>query len=195
MRGGGPRPRSSSNSNRRIHFGIGEPFQNACALPKVRHEGAERRSRLTDWKQPCCMRDGGGPSGDGLQDQFPNHPALRGDEIPGGERIGKRRGRPRQVRIGKANASEPPMSCRKVYRCHRNQVTGRGLGISPAGTCLLAGRWPADRRREPGSGFHAERGNLALRCKGRSPRGRNPEDPSTDAERRGGSARSSVEAW
>ena len=44
------------------------------------------------------MEDGGGPSGDGLQDQFPNHPALRGDEIPGGERIGKRRARP--VRCG-----------------------------------------------------------------------------------------------
>jgi len=40
------------------------------------------------------MEDGGGPSGDGLQDQFPNHPTLLGDEIPGGERIGKRRARP-----------------------------------------------------------------------------------------------------
>ena len=38
------------------------------------------------------MEDGGGPPEDGLQDQFSNHPALRGDEIPGGERIGKRRG-------------------------------------------------------------------------------------------------------
>ena len=38
------------------------------------------------------MEDGGGPPEDGLQDQFSNHPALRGDEIPGGERIGERRG-------------------------------------------------------------------------------------------------------
>jgi hypothetical protein len=38
------------------------------------------------------MEDGGGPPEDGLQDQFSNHPALRGDEIPGGERIGKRQG-------------------------------------------------------------------------------------------------------
>jgi hypothetical protein len=38
------------------------------------------------------MEDGGGPPEDGLQDQFSNHPALLGDEIPGGERIGKRQG-------------------------------------------------------------------------------------------------------
>jgi hypothetical protein len=69
------------------------------------------------------MEDGGGPPEDGLQDQFSNHPALRGDEIPGGERIGKRRGYPRQVRAGKANASEPLMSCRKVHNCHRKQTT------------------------------------------------------------------------
>ena len=50
------------------------------------------------------MEDGGGPPEDGLQDQFSNHPALRGDEIPGGERIGKRRKRFRQVGARKANA-------------------------------------------------------------------------------------------
>ena len=69
------------------------------------------------------MEDGGGPPEDGLQDQFSNHPALRGDEIPGGERIGKRRGYPRQVRARKANASEPLMSCRKLHNCHRKQTT------------------------------------------------------------------------
>ncbi len=40
------------------------------------------------------MRDGGGPPGDGLQDQFSNRPTLRGDEIPGGERIGEKAGVP-----------------------------------------------------------------------------------------------------
>jgi hypothetical protein len=69
------------------------------------------------------MEDGGGPPEDGLQDQFSNHPALRGDEIPGGERIGKRRGYPRQVRARKANASEPLMSCRKLHNCHRKQTS------------------------------------------------------------------------
>src|ERR1035437_1402949 len=28
-------------------------------------------------QQPCCMEDGGRPSGGGLQDQPSNHPALR----------------------------------------------------------------------------------------------------------------------
>ena len=28
------------------------------------------------------MEDGGGPSGNELQDQFPNHPALRGGWLP-----------------------------------------------------------------------------------------------------------------
>jgi len=37
------------------------------------------------------MRDGGRPSGGGLQDQPSNYPALLGDKIPGGERTGKRR--------------------------------------------------------------------------------------------------------
>ena len=37
------------------------------------------------------MEDGGGPPGDGLQDQFSNHPALRGDEIPGGGQEGERK--------------------------------------------------------------------------------------------------------
>ena len=36
------------------------------------------------------MEDGGGPPEDGLQDQFSNRPALRGDEIPGGERTGEK---------------------------------------------------------------------------------------------------------
>jgi hypothetical protein len=69
------------------------------------------------------MEDGGGPPEDGLQDQSSNHPALRGDEIPGGERIGKRREVSRQVRTRKANESEPLMSCRKLHNCHRNQTS------------------------------------------------------------------------
>ena len=69
------------------------------------------------------MEDGGGPREDGLQDQFSNHPALRGDEIPGGEQIGKRRERSRQVRARKVNASEPLKSCRKLHNCHRDQTT------------------------------------------------------------------------
>ena len=68
------------------------------------------------------MRDGGWPSEDGLQDQFSNRPTLRGDKSPGGERIGKSRGAPRQVGARKANASEPLMSCRNTSRRDRNQA-------------------------------------------------------------------------
>ena len=81
------------------------------------------------------MEDGGGPPGDGLQDQFSNHPTLRGDEIPGGERIGRRRGEPRQVRARKANASEPLMSCRNGHNCHRKQIA--------CGICEEVQRGPA----------------------------------------------------
>jgi len=136
----------------------------------VRHDGADRRS--TDQiEAACCMRDGGRPSGNGLQDQFSNRPSLRGDEIPGSEQIGEKAGLdPVRYESGRANASEPLMSCRKRLRCHRNQASFRCLGQSPAGACLRAGWWPADRWREPGSGFHVERGNLALRCQGSNPR-------------------------
>jgi len=40
-------------------------------------------------QQPCCMEDGGRPFECGLQDQPFNRPALRGDQLPGGERSGK----------------------------------------------------------------------------------------------------------
>ena len=81
------------------------------------------------------MKDGGRPPEEGLQDQFSNHPALRGDEIPGGERIGKRRGYPRQVRARKANASEPLMSCRNAHNRHRKQIA--------CGVCEEVQRGPA----------------------------------------------------
>ena len=41
-------------------------------------------------RQPCCVKDGGWPSGCELPDQLPNRPALLGDKVPGGERTGKR---------------------------------------------------------------------------------------------------------
>jgi hypothetical protein len=62
---------------------------------------------------PCYTRDGGRPSGDGLQDQSSKHPTLRGAKNPGGERIGEKAEIFRQVRIRKANVSEPSMRCRE----------------------------------------------------------------------------------
>jgi hypothetical protein len=47
---------------------------------------AEAGGRNVDRMQhPCCMEDGGSPSGGGLQDQHLNHPALLGVKLPGGE--------------------------------------------------------------------------------------------------------------
>ena len=43
--------------------------------------------------------------------------------------------------------------------------------MSPGGACLWPGWRPALRRRERGSGSCVERGNLSLRCKGRTPSG------------------------
>jgi hypothetical protein len=39
-------------------------------------------------------------------------------------------------------------------------------GISPAGACILAGRQPVQRRRDPVTGSCAERGNLCHDAKG-----------------------------
>ena len=42
-------------------------------------------------------------------------------------------------------------------------------------------------------GFDKEHRNLSFRCEGRNPGGRRRKDPSTDAEHRGGDARSRKE--
>lgn len=59
------------------------------------------------------MRDEGRSLGLGLQGRGSNHLKLRRHNGRGGERSGKRRGEPRQVRAGKANVSEPLTTCRK----------------------------------------------------------------------------------
>jgi hypothetical protein len=63
----------------------------ACASPKCAMTAEAGGRNVDRMQQPCCMEDGGRPSGGGLQDQPSNHPALRGDKLPGGERTGKRR--------------------------------------------------------------------------------------------------------
>ncbi len=59
------------------------------------------------------MRDEGGPLGTGRQGQVSNHRMLLRHNGRGGERFGKGGTRFHQVRIGKANESEPLMTCRK----------------------------------------------------------------------------------
>src|ERR1700722_18802587 len=62
------------------------------------------------------------------------------------------------------------MFCRKTLNRHRNQADLAAWDKS-SGSLLIGWTVPADKRREPGSGFHAEHGNLALRCKGSDPSG------------------------
>src|ERR1700739_2017575 len=63
-------------------------------------------------------------------------------------------------------------------------------GISSGEPCSLPARHPACRRREAQPGSCTERENLSLRCQGRRPSGANRKDQSTEAEHRGGAARS-----
>src|SRR6516165_5181681 len=63
-------------------------------------------------------------------------------------------------------------------------------GISSGEPRSLPERHPACRRREAQPGSCTERENLSLRCQGRRPSGAHRKDQSTEAEHRGGAARS-----
>lgn len=63
--------------------------------------------------QPCCTGDEGRPLEIGRQRQVSNHRLLLQPNGCGGERVGKGGARLHQVCSGKANASEPLMTCRK----------------------------------------------------------------------------------
>src|SRR5271155_496303 len=63
-------------------------------------------------------------------------------------------------------------------------------GISSGEPWSLPERHPACRRREAQPGSCTERENLSLRCQGRRPSGTHRKDQSTEAEHRGGAARS-----
>ena len=66
-------------------------------------------------------------------------------------------------------------------------------GISLEDVLRLTKRHPAYRRREARPGFRTERENLFSDAKGQATSGSNREGESTEARRRGGAARSSVE--
>src|SRR5437660_6329194 len=63
-------------------------------------------------------------------------------------------------------------------------------GISSGDALILPERHPACRRREPQPGSCTERENLSSDAKGEIASGSNCEDQRTDAEHRGGAARS-----
>src|SRR6266481_6854171 len=70
---------------------------------------------------------------------------------------------------------------------------GHSSGISLGDALRLPKRQPAWRRREAQPGSCMERENLSSDAKGEAASGSNREGESTDAEHRGGAARSSEE--
>ena len=64
-------------------------------------------------RQAMSVRDEGRPLGAGLRRQAPNYLERLGSRAPVVSVKEKGTARPCQVRIGKANASEPPTKCRK----------------------------------------------------------------------------------
>nr|WP_244191142.1 reverse transcriptase domain-containing protein [Prosthecochloris sp. ZM] len=151
-----------------------------------------RRSGRKPVMQPCCTRDGGGPSGIAVQAEIPNHLLLlhlRGVVV---SEPGKGGIRSCQIRFVESNANEPLMNCRK----RRDDVkTGReSLAREKSGRNLFTDRMA--------SGIKAARTRVRLLCGTWEPvtpmlRERRKERPSkrlsTDAVYRGGVLCSSVE--
>jgi len=97
-----------------------------------------RRSGRKPVMQPCCTRDGGGPSGIAVQAEIPNHLLLlhlRGVVV---SEPGKGGIRSCQIRFVESNANEPLMNCRK----RRDDVkTGReSLAREKSGKNLFTDR-------------------------------------------------------
>jgi hypothetical protein len=117
---------------------------------------------------------GVGPPKTGYRTSFQTTPSCLGIRAQVVSVAGKGETRSRQVWIRKANESEPLMNCRKRRDVIETKLQLLAWDKVWGATYLLPRWWPAERRREPSLGFHAERGNLALRCQGRSSRGSPP---------------------
>lgn len=141
----------------------------------------------------CCTADEGGPLEVGLLGQASNRVELRRLNGWGGER--RRNGATKIASgvIAKANASEPLMTCRKVYRRHRN----RGVWLTRDEAQRMPADWLGGVRHEGGaSAIEAVVRNVGTcrpDAKGAVQVGSPDEDLSTDAGRRGGAVRSSDE--
>jgi hypothetical protein len=138
----------------------------------VRHEGAERRPR---WSPNCsyaAQKMRVGPSGSACRSRSQTALELLGSKAPVVSVQGKGATGSHQVRTRKTNESEPPLKCRKrrdvIESRPQSLACDKAWGIPVY--CPSGGRH--ERRREPGLGFCAERGNLSPRCEGRTPSGR-----------------------
>ena len=98
--------------------------------------------------------------------------------------------RSRQARLREASASEPPMKCRKRIRRCRN----RGLTLPPGSARENPEACPSGIRHVGGAKLNQALVRNVRTCrsdaKGRRPSGAHRKDQSTEAEHRGGAARS-----
>jgi hypothetical protein len=143
-------------------------------------------------RQAMCVRDEGRPLGAGLRRQAPNHLERLGSRAPVVSVKGKGTARPCQVRIGKATAREPLMTCRKhkddvktgVESLPRDQRWGDPLTASVASGMKVARvrSWLEWGTWEPVASMPREK-----------PKWKPHKGQSTDAGHRGGWARSSGE--
>ena len=135
------------------------------------------------------MREGPSDSGCRIRVQTT---ASCSDPTVGVVSVAEKAGITRQVCVGKTNGSEPLMTCRK----RRDVVETRLQSLAWDEARRVPADWPGGDRHEGGvrpmRGSCVEHGNLLLRCQGSSKR-QTREEPSTDAERRGGRVRISDE--
>src|SRR5215470_19894689 len=143
-----------------------------------------------------CTRDEGGPFGFGNQVLISSHRKLLRSKavvVSVAETSGQDLGRHGRERRAQANR------CRSVESGLGDVRTGGdpSSGITSGDALILPERHPACRRREARPGFRTERENLCFvtseDVKGQAASGSNREGESTQAGRRGGAARSSVE--
>jgi len=133
------------------------------------------------------------PPGAGLQGQASNPSMLlrlRDVVVSDGAKGGGLR---RQVCAEKMSASEPLMTHRNGFQTLSKRARVSDARTSVDATCLRSTRQPVYRRHELSIGFDTERGNLAWDVKG-NPQVAHTTRENTDAQDRGGAARSSDEA-
>ena len=88
-------------------------------------------------RQPCCLRDGGRPSGIALQGEIPNRRKLLGSKALVVSVTGKGEARPRQVRVPELNTPQPLWTCRNSLDVTKPR--GAILSWDESGERLLIG--------------------------------------------------------
>jgi len=137
----------------------------------VRRDGAGGGPR---WPTECSLAAQemrAGPSGSGCRIRSQTTLELLGSRAPVVSVQGKGATRSHQVRTRKTNESELPLKCRKRRDAIETRLQSLAWDRAWRIPVYCPGGGRHERRREPGLGFCAERGNLSPRCEGRTPSG------------------------